>query len=261
MENAIKALTMAASVLISLVIIGAVLLVFNNLRNYQNVNDQLTRDAHVIEFNNRFETYNRTDVRGSDIVSLMNKILDYNERESSSGVEGSDKGYEPITLTINLSSENPDDLEKLYLSGGPYLIKFYQYTVPNNNSESDENDLEYVLSEVNEIEKEYGQANLTRMINNITSIFIDETSTDEEEQAKAVEKCNSLVDGMNVTDWSQIDEDSAIRKAVYQYYEYIQFKRLHFDCSTNNRKDSGVEYDENTGRIISMSFESNGKIE
>lgn len=252
MENATKALTMAASVLISLVIIGAVLLVFNNLSNYQNLNDQLTKDAHVIEFNNRFETYNRTDVRGSDIVSLMNKVLDYNERESSSGVEGSDKGYEPIELTIELST---DDLKSLRITGESYLITKNEYSVKGKTS-TFENE---VLSVVSDIENKYGQANLTRMINNITSIFIDDTST-KEEKDKAVEKCNNILDGKTVT-WDGIKEDSTIRKDVYQYYEYIQFKRLYFDCATNNRKNSGVTYDENTGRIMTMNFESNGKIE
>lgn len=250
MENAAKALTMAASVLISLVILGAVLLVFNNLRDYQNLNDQLTRDSHVIEFNNRFETYNRTDVRGSDIVSLMNKVIDYNERESSSGVEGSDKSYEPITLIINLSTT---DLNSLHLTDTAYLITKPQYTVENKTSTFNDE----VLTVVNNIEDVYGQANLTRMINNITSIFIDDVSTPEE-KAKAVEKCNSLLDGKNVT-WNDIKEGSDIRKDVYRYYEYIQFKRLHFDCIDGI--DSGVDYDNNTGRIISMNFESNGKIE
>lgn len=252
MENAIKALTMAASVLISLVIIGAVLLVFNNLRDYQNVNDRLTRDAHVIEFNNRFETYNRTDVRGSDIVSLMNKVLDYNERESSSGVEGSDKGYEPIKLTIKLSTT---DLKSLRITDTAYLIKESPYTVEEKNSTFHKD----VLTEVNRIEAEYGQANLTRMINNITSIFIDDKPTTTlEEKTKAVEKCNDLLDGKNVT-WNDINEGSDIRNDVYKYYEYIQFKRLHFDCI--NGIDSGMIYDDNTGRITIMNFESNGKIE
>lgn len=253
MENATKALTMAASVLISLVILGSVLLVFNNLSNYQNLNDQLTKDAHAIEFNNRFEIYNRTDVRGSDIVSLMNKVLDYNERESSSGVEGSDKGYKPITLTVNI---NENDLKNLCFDNnyGNILIKKTKYVIKDKESDFDE-----ILNEVNDIEDKYGQANLTRMINNITSIFIDDTST-KEEQDKAVEKCNNILDGKTVT-WDGIKKDSTIRKDVYQYYEYIQFKRLYFDCATNNRKNSGVTYDENTGRIMTMNFECNGKIE
>ena len=44
MENASKALLMAAGVLIALIIIGALLLMFNNLSNYQETNTQNTRE-------------------------------------------------------------------------------------------------------------------------------------------------------------------------------------------------------------------------
>ena len=65
MENASKALLMAAGVLIALIIIGALLLMFNNLSNYQETNTQNTRESQIVEFNKQFETCNRKDVRGS----------------------------------------------------------------------------------------------------------------------------------------------------------------------------------------------------
>ena len=51
MENASKALLMAAGVLIALIIIGALLLMFNNLSNYQETNTQNTRESQIVEFN------------------------------------------------------------------------------------------------------------------------------------------------------------------------------------------------------------------
>ena len=82
MENASKALIMAGSVLIALMIIGALLLMFNNLSSYQNTNNDNEMQAQIIEFNNQYETYNRDDVRGSDLYSLLNKVIDYNRRKS-----------------------------------------------------------------------------------------------------------------------------------------------------------------------------------
>ena len=58
MENATKALIISGSVLIALMIIGALLLMFNSLSSYQETNIQGTREAQVIEFNNQYETYN-----------------------------------------------------------------------------------------------------------------------------------------------------------------------------------------------------------
>lgn len=44
------------------------------------------------------------------------------------------------------------------------------------------------------------------------------------------------------------------RNLVYQYYEYVQFKRAKFDCTN-------VEYDSQSGRIIKMDFKFTGKFQ
>ena len=103
MENASKALLMAAGVLIALIIIGALLLMFNNLSNYQETNTQNTRESQIVEFNKQFETYNRKDVRGSDLYSLLNKVVDYNRRKSDVATgndEGQDLKFEPMTIKV-----------------------------------------------------------------------------------------------------------------------------------------------------------------
>ena len=78
MENASKALLMAAGVLISLVIIGAFMLMMSNLTDYQEKSYQSKADAQTVDFNNQYVTYDRENVRGSDMVSLMNNNGDRN---------------------------------------------------------------------------------------------------------------------------------------------------------------------------------------
>ncbi len=51
--------------------------------------------------------------------------------------------------------------------------------------------------------------------------------------------------------WSEINKQ---RTSVFQYYEYVQFKRAKFDCEK-------VEYNQQTGRIKRMEFRFNGKFE
>ena len=85
MENATKALVMAGSVLIALMIIGALILMFGNLSSYQNVATQSERESQIIEFNRKYETYNRNKVRGSEIYSLLNQAVDYNRTKSTAG--------------------------------------------------------------------------------------------------------------------------------------------------------------------------------
>ena len=91
MENATKALLMAGSVLIALVILGALGLMFNNLTTYQQTNVQTERETQVVDFNNQYASYNRNDVRGTDMWSLLNRVVDYNRRKSSAGTGSNDE--------------------------------------------------------------------------------------------------------------------------------------------------------------------------
>ena len=80
MENASKALIMAGSVLIALLVVGALVLMFSNLTSYQNSNEKANKDEQITKFNQEYSTYNRKDVRGNELYSLINRVVDYNSR-------------------------------------------------------------------------------------------------------------------------------------------------------------------------------------
>lgn len=259
MENASKALIMAGSVLIALMIIGALLLMFNNLSNYQDVGIEETRDAQVVAFNNQFETYNRDNVRGSDLYSLLNKVVDYNRRKSTEGTGQNDEGqflaYEPMKITFNFDKKL--DMFRAPTSSAndtyTYLIKHNEYIQSStvNTFQAEIGDT------VSDLEDKYGADSLTKLVAKTTEIFIPNNSTDEEKQ-EAVEEfkrtCKKNKIGsidVNTITWDDIKEQSQIRKDVYQYYEYVQFKRAQFNCE-------GTDYSNQTGRIIEMNFKFNG---
>lgn len=97
MENASRALIMAAGILIALMTIGLLVIMFNNMSNTQKENIQVARETQVIEFNNQYTSYLRDDVRGSDMISLMHRIIDYNTRKG----DDSDEKYQQMKITIN----------------------------------------------------------------------------------------------------------------------------------------------------------------
>lgn len=245
MENASKALIMAGSVLIALMIIGALILTFSNLTAYQETNTRSTRSTQMAEFNSQYETYNRKDVRGSDLYSLLNKAIDYNRRESSAGTNWADKGqemaYEPmiIKFTINRAELSADGTSRLF-------EKDTNEVTGKSNDFGDK-----VKDEIDDLEETYGQTSLTNLTTNLTKIFIDDNASDEEKE-EAVKNFNSASRKLTVKSFSEIDKKSQIREDVYKYYEYIQFKRAHFDCEK-------VEYNNQTGRITKMQFKFNGK--
>ncbi len=80
MENATRALVMAGGILIALMILGALLLMFNNLSSYQNSNDAYTKSSQIAEFNNQFEPYNKKDLTLMELKSIYNKIKSNNSK-------------------------------------------------------------------------------------------------------------------------------------------------------------------------------------
>ena len=262
MENASKALIMAGSVLIALMIIGALILTFSNITAYQETNTRSTRSTQMAEFNSQYENYNRKDVRGSDLYSLLNKAIDYNRRESSAGTNWADKGqemaYEPMTITFTIN-----DLSGLSADGSHRLITETKYTVGGNSNKFEKN----IKGKIDTLEKVYGQDSLTKLTTNLTKIFpekdiLKKYEKDEEtygnQITELVKTFNELSRKIKIEKPTDLDKvvsqetKKTIREDVYMYYEYIQFKRAHFDCEK-------VEYNNQTGRITKMTFKFNDK--
>ena len=254
MENASRALIMAGSVLIALMIIGALMLMFGNLTSYQETDTQGTRSAQIAEFNQQFETYNRDNVRGSDLYSLLNKAIDYNRRQSWEGIgeSGEEIRYTPmeITFTVNPISElSADGNNRLFTQ------KDGKYTV-GSNTNTFEN---YIKQTIDDLEDAYGQSSLTNLTTGMSKIFTDSGDpaviVANFNAASTIVKIDSVDDLKNKSESPTKKNQTTkttIEEDVYTYYEYIQFKRAHFDCTD-------IEYDGNTGRVTRMEFNFNGR--
>lgn len=266
MENASKALLMAGEVLISLIIISALLLMINNLTSYQSLKEQNTREAQVIEFNNKYEAYNRNDIRGNDLYSLLNRAVDYNRRKSTEGTGDKDEGqylnYEPMTIIVNFKTDDGENQTKLVAPDGKQRIFVSdKYTIDATN-----NRFENLFNNLNS--NSYPSGALQNLANSLTKIFVSDSDFSNlkiSEKKQIFYNFNSAYGSQHFkadkienednlsTLWNEIKESSQIREDVYKYYEYLQFTRAHFDCKN-------VEYNSGTGRIVRMEFKFNGKI-
>ena len=253
MENASKALIMAASVLIGIVIISAFILMMSNLTSYQQKNYDTELTAQVSEFNNQFMTYARDGIRGSDMISLMNRIADYNTRYTGT------EGYTPMEVDIDMNGIN----EKLLYDKdkGNKLVKKSHYdettiyeivgkpTLTTINS-SGNTSSDIIGGTIRQIENKYEQkycnqlasdiANIDSIVNN--SSYTSTKKVEEFDKERILPKsADEYTGGLN-----QIYQDALV------YYEYIQFKRTYFDCI------NGPQYDEDTGRILKLEFKCTG---
>lgn len=230
MENASKALLMAAGVLIALVIIGAFMLMMSSLTDYQDKSYQSKADAQTTEFNNQYVGYIRDNIRGSDMVSLMNKVLDYNSRKS-------DAGYIEMKTEIIISG---DIRKKLAYDEKNRLIMQNSYT---------QNEIDLIVGSpssggtIRDIEKKYQQKYANQLALEVSTVKDKFEAGDEDgfDNLKILPNATSSYRG----GLNQIYIDALT------YYEYVQFKRAVFNCTDS-------EYDANTGRIISMDFECTG---
>ncbi len=102
MENASRALMMAASVLLAVLIIGALVFMFNNLSNLKQTEADSEAAEKLAEYNKQMETFNR-DLYGSEILSLANLVIDYNIRQAEQ------KGYTPVTFEVTVNNSDDTD--------------------------------------------------------------------------------------------------------------------------------------------------------
>ena len=275
MENATKALLIVASVLIGLIILSALLLLYNQVSGFYQSNSNKTEEQQRLEFNKKFESYANQEIRGNELLSIMNMVDDYNATEP-------ENGYAEMEFEVDFIST---DLFKQFNYESANSNK---YLLSGSNSKITENKLNDFSSRVNDpstglistLQSVSGSVRITETLlqqlsSNIANIMVEETnsgasneyeiSNRNEARRKRANLLKNIfkvnVCGSNTTtyttDSQYVDMVSTIKDVTLKYYEFTQFKRAHFDCIE-------LEYDSVTGRVNKMSFrvctDSNGNI-
>lgn len=97
MENASKALIIAGSVLLAVLIITALIYTFSQISSLKQVEASSEEEKILAQYDKEIESFNRPGLYGSEILSLANLVEDYNKRQSDL------KGYKPITLKVGIT--------------------------------------------------------------------------------------------------------------------------------------------------------------
>jgi len=264
MENASKALLIAGGVLFAIIILSLVVMSFNNLSDYYNKNSESTRVEQITKFNNEYTGYIRNDVRGSDLLSLVNKIVDYNDRKA----DPKDIAHEPMCLTIqienNSTTQKEVDLFCFELDDYNYnkslnniILKTYT-NVKNGKYDSSIDKYDILSNATSQIKGYYNKITdntipiLSQNIYSIFDVYNKKYDNNEKEVAKV--KGDNVLKEMFGKDTYIDFKIKNIEKAAYEAYQITQFKRAHFKCIEKDTK-----YNPNTGRIVSLHFEFTGE--
>lgn len=229
MENATKALLIAAGMLFAIMVVTLLIMGWNSISNYFQSQNEQTKEVQLAEFNQQFENYANDDIRGSDLLSLANKAIDYNIRV----VQEDATGYKKISINVEMGN----DLISFHYSEEGKLIKNSQLTIDG---------LRNISSQAQEIEGIYGSAAEAGKLSANIHKFISNDIKDEE----AISELNKILNNYNVDKKNLM----TVKEHALTYYEITQFKRAHFECT-------GTTYDKDTGRIIAMKFKFTGNFE
>lgn len=270
MENATKALLIAAGMLLAVMIISLLVAGYNQISAYYRQEQELLSTEQLDKFNKQFQNYNREDIRGNELISLMNKIIDYNVTQSYQ--EGTN--YERIKVTITIG-DNSIVEQFMYNKTGTKIIS----NVITNTSGSGSN---YVKDKqlvaitnipATLIQKAEGvginnltDTQLQKLTMEISNILVDDTTVgnrqNEDRRIRATTLRNILKLTVSKTSGSDIVLDDnyittnidgkekikTIKEIVTQYYQYTQFKRAYFKCTE-------LKHNTETGRVNEMNFE------
>lgn len=132
MENASKALIMAGGILIALVIIGTLVVSYKSLSQVKQEEMTAAEIEQVAEFNKSLESYNRDSLYGNDVISVINKVENYNKTESN------EKGYVKIEMRVSISNE--------VVGTDHFKAKTYSYTQIRDNYLNLSNKIDNLLS-------------------------------------------------------------------------------------------------------------------
>ncbi len=287
MENASKALLIAGSVLIAILILSLLVYAFNVFSEYQTSKDELDLIEDISKFNEQFTNYDRDNVRGYELISFVNQVIDYNKRRTNAeGAVGEDK-YTPVTVDIVIDQPGEDKNRKSLTKDDniqAFTNNMYKIDATKRGTFGDK------LDDMQKIEGIFGGAtaatNLAKSYNEIYYPLSGKETTPDEIKLKWVSSVklfnnycedNSLdieiKDDIKDIETEKLkaelgtaDRDSdniklsrynnkTIKEAISKYYEYMQFKRCVFISDSN-----AIQYDDVSGRIKYMKFTFN-KIE
>lgn len=110
MENTSKALLMAGGVLIALLVVSLLVYFYSDLKDLMGINDKVETTEQIEEFNKQYDAYYRNNLYGSDILSIVNKVYDYNKRQAN------DQGYQNLELQVTFKNNYTDYDNNLVIS-------------------------------------------------------------------------------------------------------------------------------------------------
>lgn len=224
MENASKALIMAGSVLIAILVIGMLVLGYRNLSSLEQQKEDSESDS-TLNYMVKFEQFNRT-LYGSELLSLANLQEDYN-----SSYDVNYEGYDRIEITVVTKGI----VNSSYFKEGTYSLD--AIAKDQNKIETAISQYEKPKSEYNNKSVKYYSAKRNREIASDFDISVPSSVPDYDIE-------------------SYLRSNSTTAKLLEEIQEYKKLTTIYNEFRTGKKfKCTNVIYNNQNGRISSMYYE------
>ena len=226
MENASKALIMAGSILIALLVIGLLVLGYNRVSNLEQTITDSDVNEKMVEYMRQFEQFNRT-LYGSELLSLANLQEDYNTSEARETVE-----YDRIEITVQI---NRDIVDSTYFVTGIHNIE---------DIATDQERLENDIASYEKTQRKY---------NNKSVKYYSQKRYREIAADFGMEPPSDMAD--YDIEYYYLRENSTTTNLLDEIQEYNNLTAIYTEFRTGKRfRCTEVKYNNTTGRLTSMNF-------
>lgn len=272
MENASKALLIAGGMILVMLIIGLLIFAWGKFSDFYTNKDDLAEITDTSEFNSQFTGYERKDIHGYELISLANRISDYNMRFSNLSDAYNDERYKPITMTIDIKGNADKFRLEVTANDGITITSqsqhsfFYYYNNRLMEQSTSKNDILNFIKTATSIETHYrNSTTASKLAKSINSLILSKQQieynktarnmTEEQSKRSAVDNYKAIIGSeTDITYENMVNELTSSSGDIMKYYEYYQFKKGIFECT-------GITYDNVNSRVNSISFKFTGKIE
>ena len=230
MENASKALIMAASILLGLLLITVFVQVFKAGASVNENYDQTQRTAQLELYNSKFENYNVQENTILDLISVFNlaySINEYTDYEASSAVSITLK-FDGEEFKVLDYDPNPSVFSAAYESMKENGLLYEKNKIKHNTATMSIYDLVYKPAKQLGINTTDDQEKLTRTYYGPVEYTKRYTAYVKDPTTGKITETN-------------VEEDVTEMLTVYKYI---------FNCTS-------IEYHNSSGRVKSMVFERN----
>ena len=234
MENASKALIMAGSILMAILVISLLVYGYNSLSRVEQTKTNVEDNSKISEFMLKFEQFNRSEkdqdnpLYGSELLSLANLQEDYNTKEANVN-----SGYQKIDITVVISTGVTGSE---YFKAGTYKIE--QITRQKDQIEKQIANYEKPVGRYNNRSVKYYSQKTYR------EIAIDFGMSPPSDMPDYDIPANYL------------ESNSTTSKLLQEIQEYTNLKTEYNEFKTGKKfYCTEVKYDDYNGRITDMRFE------